>query len=59
MLPVIFIIDINGHFITAVNSVIDSIPTLVVYNTMKGNTLGGDVIPAAFDFVFPCLGNLL
>ena len=49
----IYILDVNGYFISAVSATIEGEKILIVHNTTSGSYLAGNCVPAAFDFVFP------
>jgi len=53
----IFILDVNGHFVTAMPMESDDGPLLLVVNTTAGNYIDGCEAALAFDLVFPANSN--
>eukprot|EP00746_Dinoflagellata_sp_MGD_P027350 gnl/MRDRNA2_/MRDRNA2_164566_c0_seq1.p1 gnl/MRDRNA2_/MRDRNA2_164566_c0~~gnl/MRDRNA2_/MRDRNA2_164566_c0_seq1.p1 ORF type:complete len:323 (-),score=65.81 gnl/MRDRNA2_/MRDRNA2_164566_c0_seq1:107-1075(-) len=52
VLPCIFIVDVNGHFLVAFDAILDGKLTLVVINTTAGSYLQYPALSYIFDLVF-------
>ena len=52
---IVYILDLNGHFVTAVSAMIEGVRNLIVHNTTDGAYIEVEIFAAAFDFAFPAM----